>query len=401
MGEPLGAQGERPIRVLMLATRIPVASGDGTPSFILDGAVALPDSIEVTIVAPRVRGSRPLARYGRVEVRRFGTLPRLSGGLADDAIMPQLAERPHLWWRAAELTLGMLIAGIREHRRLDPDLIHAQWIVPSGLVATMIRAIFGTPYIVTSRGADAFTMTGRGVASLKRLIIRRSSAFLAVSNEILQRFEGLAPRSDHLPSGVDFDAWSSAVGQRSPRHGQVLFVGRLAEKKGVEILLRALSQVEGASLRVAGDGPSRPALEALADHLGIAERVQFLGTCDRERLAQEFRSAACVAIPSVIASDGDREGTPNVFGEAVASGVPVAASASGGIIDIAAHEIHCLLSQPGDAGQLADNLRRLLGDEALREQLAMRARTLIREELEIDTVARRQSHWYSEVLSDR
>lgn len=389
-----------PIRVLMLATRVPVRSGDGTPSFILDSALALPE-IRFTIVAPRSPGSARVERHGHVEVRRFGS--SLSGwrSLSSDAIMPQLARQPWRWWQALALSASMILAAIREHQRLRPDVVHAQWIVPSGVVAAILGMLFRTPYIVTSRGADAFTMPHKGIEAVRRSVIRRSSVFLAVSTEILQRFEAFAPRSGHLPSGVDFDGWSARVGVRRPEPHRLLFVGRLAEKKGLEVLFRALVGVEKATLRVAGDGPSRRGLESLADQLDLSERIQFLGRCDRARIAEEYRTASCIVIPSVVASDGDREGTPNVLGEAAASGVPIVASATGGIRDLVVHDVHALLSPAGDFEGLANNLRRLLEDESLAGRIAQAARSTLREKLDVQIVATRQHDWYLEVADAR
>src|SRR6185437_507604 len=110
----------------------------------------------------------------------------------------------------------------------------------------------------------------------------------------------------------------------------VLFVGRLVEKKGVEILIEAFARARaarpGASLVIIGDGPLRPRLERRA-----GEGVRFLGALPPGDVADWMRRATVLAAPSVTARDGDAEGLPNVIVEAAASALPAVGSDHSGI----------------------------------------------------------------------
>lgn len=384
----------------MLATRVPVRSGDGTPSFILDAAEAVGRTVDVVLLAPRVDGSELRSTVGGVEVRRFAYAPQSRERLAEDAIIPRLAAEPGLWPQATSLVASMIAVAVRTHREFRPDVVHAQWILPAGLVALILRRIFGTPYVLTARGADAFVLDSSPMARIRRLVVGGADRFVAVSEEIRDRFADVRTDGVVQPSGVDVTAWERRVGTRTPEPGRLLFVGRLAAKKGVDVLIRAVAEVETARLVVVGDGPERMALERLSATLGIEGRVTFVGQADRDRVATELNRAAVMVIPSVIAADGDREGTPNVLAEAIATGVPVIASALPGISAYVEHRETGLLFEPGHIEQLQDLISESIANSAHMEELAKHAKTRFSPSLTLQAGADRYLRWYEE-LADR
>lgn len=396
---PSGNAVTEKMRVLVLATRVPLCSGDGTPSFIVDNLISLTHECEIVVLAPRIAGSGKWKAHDGLTVRRFAYFPHRWESLADDAIMPQIGRAAWLWLQAASMTVAMLLVSIREHRRFRPDLVHAQWIVPSGLIAAILRLIFRTPYVLTSHGADAPLLHRWPILSLKRIAIRNASRFIGVSHAIVAQFVDVAQRPIVQPVGIDFSWWEQRVGEQSPEPGRVLFVGRLAEKKGVEVALRAMCLVPTASLRIVGDGPLMDDLKRTAERLAVGDRVTFLGRQTREQIAIEFRHAMCAVIPSMEAADGDREGTPSVLGEAVASGVPVVASDIDGLGELLVDRSTGLLCEPGDAAALATAIDALDADPVMAITLADSARTALRPPLGIDEVAVRTMDLYQLALS--
>ena len=398
---PAGENLMAPFRVLILATRVPVVEGDGTPSFVLDNALPLAQDFDMAILAPRVRESQATSRRGAVAVKRFAYMPRRFESLAEDAIVPQLGMRPSLWFQAVMLSAAMLLSARREIRTEPPDVIHAHWILPAGLVAWLLHGFSHTPYIVTSQGADVFRLEAAPLRWLKRRIVRRAARFVGVSADISHRFEGISANLETQPSGIDFGFWEQSVGLRAPEHATVLFVGRLASKKGVDVALRALVGIEVATLRIVGDGTERRRLEALADALGVRERVVFVGQKSRSEIAQEFRRATCVVIPSVTAPDGDRDGTPNVLGEAVAAGVPVIASRIAGLGELLIDSRTGLLHDPGDVEQLRYLLEQIIAEPQFAKRLAVEAKGRLRETLDLNRVAERYAAWYRSAAESR
>ncbi|MCW3009976.1 MAG: hypothetical protein JWO90_380 [Solirubrobacterales bacterium] len=138
----------------------------------------------------------------------------------------------------------------------------------------------------------------------------------------------------------------------------VLAAGRLTVLKGFEDLLHASSRIAVShEVQLAGEGPSEPGLRALAERLGISDRVHFLGALSQAELAAAAAAAAVVAVPSV---------WPETFGmvgpEALLTGTPVVAYRSGGIADWATPEHGAVAVAPGDIAALARELTAVLED---------------------------------------
>jgi glycosyltransferase involved in cell wall biosynthesis len=144
--------------------------------------------------------------------------------------------------------------------------------------------------------------------------------------------------------------------------GYLLFVGRLRIRKGVEVLLEALSDLRsrhpGARLRIAGDGEHRRRLERRAAELGLGEAVVFLGTCDAGRVRRLLAGAAALVVPSIY------EGMPLVVLEAMAAGIPVVASAVSGIPEVVVDGETGWLVPPEDPQALAGALAAALAHPA-------------------------------------
>jgi glycosyltransferase involved in cell wall biosynthesis len=357
------------------------------------------DDFDITVLAPRVRGSRAVSQQDGVTVRRFAYFPARWERLADDAIMPQLGNRPLLWLQAAPLVGMMLWHAIKAHRDQPFALIPAQWIVPSGLVALLISRLREVPYVITSHGADAFRLDLSPLRALKQAIINRSARFIGVSRDIVERFPTSRCPVEVQPTGVDFAAWEHPAEPAKPSQGAALFVGRLTAKKGVADAIRAVTRLDDVELRIVGDGPLEQELRALSSSLPGGERVVFLGRRNRAEVAKEMRSALCILIPSVTAADGDRDGTPNVLGEAIAAGLPVIASDIAGLSEFVVDGETGRLHDPSDIEGLAEALRSFINHPKVAARLAENARSRFAPVFDLRQVARRYAHWYREAIS--
>jgi glycosyltransferase involved in cell wall biosynthesis len=391
--------GTRP-RILVLTTTLPARPDDGTPAFVLELAQALSEENDLTILAPRVPASAARERLGEVEIRRFPYFPRRFEGLADGAIMPNLQAEP---WRIVEvppLLLGFLRAAAMEVRRTGPDLVHAHWLLPGGALALTLRRLFGVPYIVTAHAADVFRLRAGPFQALKRRIVARAAVVSPVSLEGAEVLGFSAEEAERLvvPMGVDVDRIQGLVGERAPENGRFLFVGRLVEKKGLDVLLRALAEVPDGRLVAVGDGPLRGELEALSRELGVSGRVDFAGRQGPSRVAEELRFAHALVVPSRIARDGDADGTPVVMGEGMAAGVPVIASRLGGLSEHISSDQTGLLVAPDDPLALADGLRQLLARPEEGSGWANAAQRRVRERLDIRVTAQRYQEFIDVAL---
>lgn len=154
------------------------------------------------------------------------------------------------------------------------------------------------------------------------------------------------------------------MGQRRPEH--VLFVGRLEQGEGIRTFLQAAARVPQVRCRIVGDGPLADEVQRVVTR---HPNVEWLGWCERERLERELAGAVCAVFPS-----HSYEDMPLGMLEAMAMGVPVAASRCGAMAEIFTHGRNGLLSTPGDAGALADVMLTLATDSQLQRRLGRAAR---------------------------
>jgi len=230
-------------------------------------------------------------------------------------------------------------------------------------------------------GTTAFVEASWPVATLVWLSeipiprVYRRAAFHAISEstrEDLVRRGVARERIEVIHPGVDA-AWYCPDGA-TPRAAQptFLYVGRLKRYKGVEIALRALAAARARRadlvLEIAGHGDDRARLERLADRLGVAEAVRFLGFVTEEEKRRLLRAAWAVVFPS----PKEGWGISNV--EAAACGTPAIASDSPGLRESVRHGETGFLVPHGDAGALAERMLALAADPALVTRLGRAAR---------------------------
>jgi glycosyltransferase involved in cell wall biosynthesis len=383
---------------VVIATTFPARPGDGTPEFVLTLARSI-GGHDVTVVAPRMAGAPKSEQIDGVRVRRVAYFPRRWEGLAADAIMPTLRAQP---WRVIEapFLLGALLLGTwREVRRDQAAVMNPHWIVPAGLVALAVGVLTGVPYVVTVHGADAYTLRGRLGRGLKRLVLARAAAVLPVSDHIARSL-GLAG-ARVLRMGVDTAAIRAAVGQREPEDGLLLYIGRLADKKGVDVLIEALARLDGARLEVVGDGPDRAALGQLAARLGVADRVGFRGKLAKSEVVAALARAQIAVIPSRLGAGGDMEGTPVVLCEAMAAGLPVVASDLGGLGECIDDGIDGLLVAPGDVDALTATLDKALSGGVDLGALGRAAAATARRSLDIGEIGDEYARVLAAVTAER
>ena len=341
-----------------------------------------------------------------VGIERIGNIPP---ELCDRLMLPHGARaRLAAKWLGRWGSLGDRIAAAR------PALVHAHF-GPDGVLALPLARRLGVPLVTTLRGYDV----GRSAISLirsgrlswvryalaRRKLMRQGDLFLAVSDALRRAAIGDGYPADRLfthYNGVDLSAFPPG----GPADGEtVLHVGRLVEKKGTAVLLRAFAKLASefprAQLVIIGDGPLRASLERLAGELGLDRSVRFLGSLPPDQVAEWMRDSALVAVPSCVAQDGDAEGLPNVAVEAAASGRPVIGSDHRGIPEAVIDGRTGFLVPEGEAEPLANRLAELLADAELRRRMGAAARTLAEEKFDAARQIQRLEQLYDGLLAGR
>ena len=254
-----------------------------------------------------------------------------------------------------------------------PDLVHAFFGVPAGLLGYAFKKLRGLPYIISFRGRDVHGGKN-GISGLLRTLSlpvwRQADACIANSVGLRDIALRVAPGLDIgvIPNGIDTRRFTPAPpAVRDPV--RLLYVGRLEPYKGLEDLFHALhglSNVPAYHLRVVGDGSLRRQLPELTQRLGLP--VTFDGPVPGEAMPDIYRSADLFVLPSII------EGMPNVVLEAMASGLPVIATRIPGSEELVAHERTGYLVPPQSPAHLSDAIAHLLKNPALRTDMGIAAR---------------------------
>jgi glycosyltransferase involved in cell wall biosynthesis len=374
----------RRIKILLLASSYPKNRGDSASIFLRQFAETLSArGIDVHVLAPS-DGKTDITIEGTVTVHRFQYRPVcFSRGLAyGSGIVANLRQNPWLWFQVPFFLVSMIFALRRLMRSEQPDVIHAHWILPQGLVAVLIKYLYKVRVIVTAHGADAFAFRGRVANGLKRFAVAKSDAWTTNTRATGEAI-GLAkslPTPDIIPMGVDVEQFSGGCptrlrGELRSDDLLVLFVGRLVEKKGCYDLLEAFSLLRHdlrarTSLWIVGQGAEHDRLHAFATRLGIHPKVRFWGAVSNHRLPDFYAAADLFVAPSIRAESGDTEGQGVVLLEAFAARCCVLSTRVGGIAEVITDGATGLLVEPNAPRQLAGAMESLLGNASLRNRLA-------------------------------
>jgi glycosyltransferase involved in cell wall biosynthesis len=174
---------------------------------------------------------------------------------------------------------------------------------------------------------------------------------------------------------------------------RLLCVARFQEKKGIDTLVDACATLRARgvpfALRVLGDGPMRPALEARVARLGLAGPVALEGPLPQEDVARALAACHAFVMPCRQDRTGDMDGIPTVFMEALATGRPVVSCPVSGIPELVRDGETGLLVPPNDPAALADAVTRLAADAPLRVRLGRQGRALVERQHDERTNARR------------
>ncbi len=220
--------------------------------------------------------------------------------------------------------------------------------------------------VTAFRGAD---LSSHYPANPQRFaaLFQRGDLHLPVSAEFQRRLLAAGVPSDRVVvhhDGIDLRRFPFVERRSLDGVANLLFVGRLAEKKGVSDALEALATLvrsgRKVELTIIGDGPLAPSLHARSKQLGLGKHVHFLGARPLDEVAQAMAAAHVLVAPSVTAPNGDQEGIPTVIKEAMATGMPVVSTLHSGIPELVEHGVTGFLAPEHDVDRLAEHLSVLL-----------------------------------------
>jgi glycosyltransferase involved in cell wall biosynthesis len=398
------------VKVLYLVTAYPRHPTDVITPWMVETIRRLGErGVEVEVLAPSYRGLASQTVEG-VRVHRFRYAPGPLETLTHDQTAPdRIRERP--WFLG--LVPGYVAAGSAAAARLartgEFHVLHAFWPIPQGVLGMAAKRASGVPLVSTFFGVELTWMESQFpfLAPMLRRIVRGSDAVTAISSYTAERLRRVAPgvRAEVIPFGAAVDAAPSLPPPRpAGARPELLFIGRLVERKGVHLLLEALALLAPERrplLRVVGDGPERDRLSALATALRLGDDVVFHGFVSSEEKAERLAGCDAFLLPAVIDAKGDTEGLGVVLLEAMTYGKPVIASAAGGIVDIVRDGQNGFLVPPGDAGALAGAIRACGENPGRARALGAQGRVDVEQGFSWPVIAERLKTLYQSVSSQR
>lgn len=360
--------------LLILTSSFPTGAGDETCGYIRDFARSLSADFNVEILAPADRHAQAWPEDLFRLVRSSPPLPLWSDPFQASVDFNNLrSERLAVKLASAVSFASFFKDAIRLATRAD--VICSHWLVPSGMIGSLLSRMLNKPHLAIEHSGALHLLAGtRGGAHLARFIVNGCDRVVTVSEDLKRKLlalcHGASGKVEVIPMGIQ--QRGIIKNARSKPEKAVLFIGRLAEVKGVDVLLKAAREMDGARLLIAGDGEQRSALETLARNLSV--NAEFLGQV--EAAGRDALLAACevAVIPSRVLPDGRTEGTPVVCLEAMAAGLPVVASGVGGLAEVVIDGHNGLLFEPENHRMLAEKLKLVFGDDILRRKLSENAR---------------------------
>lgn len=374
-------------RLLVLTSTYPRWRDDPEPGFVHELSRRLAADFEVTVLCPHAPGAKTEEELDGVSVERYRYAPAAWETLVHGGgMVANLKRNPLKWLLVPGFLLAQVWAARRIVRRRSVDVLHVHWLIPQGLAALLLRLLgCRAPYLVTSHGADLYSLRGTLSRALKRRVAAKSAAMSVVSGAMVEEAARLGlrpPKLEILSMGVDLHGRFVPANDIRRQADRLLFVGRLVPKKGLPHLLDAMPAVlvrrPSVRLAIVGFGPEEMALKAQAQRLGLGDRVEFLGAKTQSELPPLYRSASLFVAPFVKEASGDQEGLPVALMEAVGCGCPVVAGEVDGLRDLLGDAADQICVDPKDSTALAAAILKSLEApaEAATRVLELRQRAL-------------------------
>jgi glycosyltransferase involved in cell wall biosynthesis len=375
------------LKILVLTTSYPSDQNDPSGIFIAKLLEALARrNHDITVLAPSnglFYGSKILAgikvhRFGYFHPRSLEKLTNTAGGIPETVSKSLLAKIQIPLMMSVFLIESLFLSS-------KADCIYANWI-GAGVIGAITKLFRGKPLVVSFRGDDGYMARDKPFWRwITKWVIKNSEYIAPVSKELnnIMLELGADPHKCTLPRfGVDLDFFHPQEKSEVADEVKIIFVGAILRKKGVQDLFQAFLGLPKSRLIMVGDGTDIQELRSLNRKLGIAHRTEWKGMLSPSEVAEQIRSADVLCLPSYT------EGRPNVVNEAMASGIPVVATAVGGIPDMVVEGQTAFLYTPGDVKTLQALLKRLVDDRALRTKMGRNSRVFVQQRnLTWDTTA--------------
>lgn len=347
--------------------------------------------MEVTVYAPSFKGLQN-HNVGQVSVKRFRYFPRRWETLTHGESAPVKIRNPLYLILVPFYLLCGSLGMWRLCTKEKFDVLHVHWPVPHAWFGYIGKIATKARMVTTFYGAElALAKRYPFIKNFIRWSTRKSDKVIAISSftkDEIMRITYAEP--EVIPYGAPLEVVEkppSTTPKKGPKN--ILFVGRIIERKGLPYLIEAMTKVVAeieAQLVIVGGGDRREELERMVRDMGLEEIVIFTGKVSTDYLKELYEKCDVFVLPSIVDSRGDTEGLGVVLLEALAYKKPIVATDVGGIRDVIKNERTGLLVPQKDPGALSDAILRLLRDKELARRLGHEGHQYAREYFSWDRI---------------
>lgn len=389
-----------PLRLAQIVSRFPMV----TETFVLYELEAL-EKLGVTVELYSLLREHPKVVHPEAEkwVRRAHYLPWLSPAIFrshwhfiyrdPSRYFRTLAEVLRGTWGCIRCFGGALaffpkaVRFANEMEKQGIEHVHAHFAYHAAVAGLVVHRLAGIPFSFTARGSDV-----QADGHMLKEKVEAADFVISVSEYnkeiILHKCgHGSGEKIHVIHGGVDIDRLSPPPECEPRKLLRVLCVARFEEVKGHTYLVEACRILKERGIPfecvLIGDGHLMPQIENQIKQSGLHNEVLLLGPKPYEQVIEQFSRADVVVLATAPTASGKREGIPNALKEAMASGVPVVATASGGIPELV-NESCGILVQPRNATAIADALQRLCDEPELRRRMGMAGRERVVREFNLN-----------------
>ncbi len=400
-------------KLLVVTSTFPRWPNDTDPPFVFELCKRLTTDYDITVHAPSYPGAKARELMNGIHVHRFryfySHFERLAGG---QGVVPKLRRKRIYFFLLPFFLLSQICSLLLLVAKIRPSIIHAHWLIPQGLFSILLKFIFDIPVVITAHGADVFSMRRPLFIIFKKLIIKNTDKIVTVSrslSEILKFDTKYDKNIEIISMGVDSTVFTPAnkdmnFKQRYGIRGQLLlFVGRLTEKKGINILIEAFSMTinkfPDCKLLIVGHGELEHTFKMQVKSLGLTNSVVFTGGIPNSNLPPYYTASDIFIGPSIVTEGGDTEGLGLTFVEAAMCGCLIIGTKVGGIEDVIVHRRNGILIPPFDAHYLSEMINSLLQNLESLSSVKHQARNDAVKRFDWKVIAAKHISVYNQIIS--
>jgi glycosyltransferase involved in cell wall biosynthesis len=376
--------------VLVTATTFPRWKDDKVPAFVFDLSLQYKKlGWNVTVLAPHYPGAKFKEELEGLQVYRFPYFfptkferVAYNGGILGNLNRSFLAKLQIPFFLLMDFLYMFFIVNLKRI-----DVIHSHWIISQGFIASIVSMLTRKKHICTLHAGDIALLEKIPLRKmLSSFIFHNSKKLVFVSNYGLQQTfkitssNNLKDKALIIPMGVYINKkQNNNIPRKNGGAKNILFIGRLSEKKGIPFLLDAFSTVSkmtnSVKLTIAGDGPDLDNLKKLCNDLRISNKVYYPGYVTGEDKEHYLNQADILVVPSIETDQGDTEGLPVVILEGMSRGVPIVATDVGGISEVIKDNYNGRLIPQKNESALAESIIDLLTNFEKRSRISQNAKT--------------------------